>query len=161
MSLWYHFTQLEIVTITYLSITFFFCDYTIQSPFNPSPFLKPPRTCEEEKWHMGLHRNSSDFHPSHTGRGSGFYLQARGTHTLPEEKLWVGDRWGGGVVDEWNGAQCAGTELTQLPSSHTSAASLFTLTGSRLRAKISSHVLTEGQGDTVLRMNGHVMLSML
>lgn len=40
-------------------------------------------------------------------------------------------------------------------------ASLLKLTGGGLRAKISSHFLTEGQGDTVLRMNGHVMLSML
>lgn len=109
---------------------------------------------------MGLHRNSSDFHPSHTGRGNGFYLQAMGnTHCLKRSCGVATD--GGGVVDEWNGVQCAGTELTQLPSSHTSAASLFTLTGGRLRAKISSHFLTEGQGDTVLRMNGHVMLSML
>lgn len=84
-----------------------------------------------------------------------------GEHTLPE-KLWGGGGRGGeGLGDEWNGAKCARTELTRLPSSYTAAASLFTLTGGRLRAKISSHFLTEGQGDTVLRMNGHVMLSML
>lgn len=68
---------------------------------------------------------------------------------------------GGGAADAPNGAQSAGTALTQLPPCHTSAASLLTLTGGRLRAKISSHFLTEGQRDTVLRMNGHVMSSML
>lgn len=68
MSLWYHFPQLEIVTITYLSITVLLW-LPSGLPFNPSLLLKPTRTCKEEKkWHMGLHRNSSDFHPSHTGR---------------------------------------------------------------------------------------------
>lgn len=106
-------------------------------------------------------RNSSGLHPSHTGGGNSFYLQAEG-NTPPEEKLWGGNgEGGGGGTDEWYWVVCAGTQLTRLPSSRSSAASLFTLTACRLRAKISSHFLTEGHRDTVLRINGHIMLSML
>lgn len=83
------------------------------------------------------------------------------THSASESSRELATDEGEGRLNEWNRAQCGGTALTQLPSSRTSAASLFTLTGSRLRAKISGHFLTEGQRDTVLRMNGHVMLSML
>lgn len=122
---------------------------------------------------MGPHRNSSDFHPSHTlavgqwllsasEEGGGGVCGGGGdTHSASKRSRELATDEGEGPLNEWNGAQCGGTALTQLPSSRTSAASLFTLTGSRLRAKISSHFLTEGQRDTVLRMNGHVMLSML
>lgn len=132
---------------------------TIQLPFNLSLFFKQPHTCKEGKSHTGLHRNGADFHPSHTGRSNSFYLQAEG-NTPPEEKLWGGNGGRRGP-DEWSWVQCAGTQLTRLPSSRTSAALLLTLTGCRLRAKISSHFLTEGHRDTVLRINGHIMLSML
>lgn len=81
---------------------------------------------------MGLHRNSSDFPPSRVGRSGGtdgFYQQAEGTRTARRETVGWRQRMGGGAVDEWNRSQREWTELAQLPSSHTSAASLFTLTG--------------------------------
>lgn len=93
--------------------------------------------------------------------GGGWGWLGGDTHSASKRSRELATDEGEGRLNEWNGAQCGGTALTQLPSSRTSAASLFTLTGSRLRAKISSHFLTEGQRDTVLRMNGHVMLSML
>lgn len=88
-----------------ISFNYSFIVTTIQLPFNLSLFLKPPHTCKEGKWHMGLHRNSSDFHPSHTGRGNSFYLQVE-RNTLPKEKLWGGN---GGRRDHWRvvlGAVC-------------------------------------------------------
>lgn len=92
MSLWYHFPQLEIVTITYLSITVLLwlpsgCHSTLLSSSSH-------RTCKEEKWHMGLHRNGSDFHPSHT-LPMAFICKLR-EHAPPGEKLWGGGRWGRG-----------------------------------------------------------------
>lgn len=146
-----------------ISFNYSFIVTIIRLPFNPSLLLKPPHTCKAEKWHMGLHRNSSDFLPSHTGRSrgtNGFYLKAEGTRTAWREA--VGWQWmGEGTLMSGTGRNVRGRSWPNslhpiprlLPSSHWQAG--------RLRAKISSHFLTEGQGDTVLRMNGHVMLSML
>lgn len=70
MSLWFHSLQLEIAMITYLSIRVLLwlpshCHSTLL-------LLRTPSTSKVGKWHMDVHRNGSDFHPSHTGRGSGF-----------------------------------------------------------------------------------------
>ncbi len=81
-----------------ISFNYSFIVTTIRLPFNPSLLLKPPRTCKAEKWHTGLHRNSSDFHPSHTGRSRrprAFIWKLR-EHAPPGEKLWGGGGWGRG-----------------------------------------------------------------
>lgn len=87
---------------------------TIWLPFNPSFLLKPQRTCNEEKWHMGLHRNSSDFHPSHTGRRGrpmAFICKLR-EHAPPGEKLRGGGAWRRGAADEWNAMWGDGADPT-------------------------------------------------
>lgn len=63
---------------------------------------------------MGLHRNSSDFHPSHTGRRGrpmAFICKLR-EHAPPGEKLRGGGAWRRGAADEWNAMWGDGADPT-------------------------------------------------
>lgn len=163
MSLWYHFPQLEIVTITYLSITVLLwlpsgCHSTLLS----SSSHHVPAKRKSDTW---VCIETALTFPHHTLAGAGgpmAFISKLREHAPPGEKLWGGGSgWGEGQLMSGTGRNANGRSwpnsphpIPRLPpSSHWQAG--------RLRAKISSHFLTEGQGDTVLRMNGHVMLSML
>lgn len=118
-----------------ISFNYSFIVTTIQLPFNPSLLLKPTRIPTKTKSDTQVCIETALIFSPNThwqewrgGGGNGFYLRAEGTRTAWRKAMgWW--RMGERHTDEWNGAQCKGMELTQLPSSHTSAASLFTLTG--------------------------------
>lgn len=157
MSLWYHFPQLEIVTITYLSITVLL--WLPSGCHSPLLFSLCHRVPAKSDTPVCIETALIFTHHTLAGAGgtNGFYLQAEGTRTAWREAVgwwWVGEgqmSGTGAMRGSWPNSLHPIPRL--LPSSHWQLG--------RLRAKISSHFLTEGQGDTVLRMNGHVMLSML
>lgn len=97
MSLWYHFTQLEIVTITYLSITVLLwlpsgCHSTLLS--SPSQHVPAKRNSDTR-----VCIETAPIFTHHTLAGVGgplaFICKLR-EHAPPGETLWGGDGWGRG-----------------------------------------------------------------
>lgn len=101
---------------------------------------------------MGLHRNGFNY-TSHA------LVASRNSHRVISELLYrcecVCEFWWDGVPSEREDTP------STTPPTQTFSTPFKNRQEGRLRPEISRRVLTEGQRDTVLRMNGHVTLSML